>query len=215
MRRVLTRYDRCEPRYRLYSAIRSRTCPFEALEPHGPDAGLIVDLGCGHGLFANLLSVTAPARRIVGIDLSEKKIAVARKSAAADPRIEFRVGDMTSCALPPDASCFCLIDVLSYLDDRQKTRLLERLFAALPPGGSLLIKTMHNSPRWKALLANLHMGIFDRFVMHSGLTMERRDWPIDRLRQTLTDLGFTVAWIDLARGYFYPRCLLVCQKIAA
>jgi hypothetical protein len=51
--------------------------------------------------------------------------------------------------------------------------------------------------------------------MHSGLTMERRDWPIDRLRQTLTDLGFTVAWIDLARGYFYPRCLLVCQKIAA
>ncbi|MBU6424157.1 MAG: hypothetical protein KGQ88_09005, partial [Chloroflexi bacterium] len=37
------------------------------IEEYVPRHGFIVDLGCGDGLFANLLAETSPRRRVLGL----------------------------------------------------------------------------------------------------------------------------------------------------
>ncbi len=57
--------------------------------------GLVVDLGCGSGLWANEL--TKARYRVLGIDISEAMIAIARSRT---PDAEFRVGSLFEAELP-------------------------------------------------------------------------------------------------------------------
>ena len=46
-------------------------------------AKVIVDVGCGHGLFAQLLAGQIPKRRVIGFDLDAHKIGLAAQLSAA------------------------------------------------------------------------------------------------------------------------------------
>src|SRR5688572_2964589 len=87
---------------------RNRTAPFGArlfvhgraflsdlafVERYVPRHGFIVDIGCGHGLFANVLAEASDARRVLGVDVDERKIAVARATAEGRAALRFEVGD--------------------------------------------------------------------------------------------------------------------------
>ena len=50
------------------------TAPFDALNKHIPEEGFIVDLGCGYGIFANLLGLLSPKRKILGMDVDGVKV---------------------------------------------------------------------------------------------------------------------------------------------
>src|SRR5438552_18552520 len=64
------------------------------IDRYVPRHGFIVDLGCGHGLFANLLVESSPGRRVLGIDFDERKIAVARSTVDERESLRFDVGDI-------------------------------------------------------------------------------------------------------------------------
>ncbi len=71
----------------------------ERLRTHA-DMGLpMVDLGCGNGRRAAMLAGFCP--RIVGVDVSAAAIARARAEFGSDPRLEFRVADVTDPATGP------------------------------------------------------------------------------------------------------------------
>jgi SAM-dependent methyltransferase len=102
------------------------------------DRGLVVDLGCGSGIGAELLC--AAGFDVLGIDQSEAMIALARRRA---PASEFRVGSFLTADLPPCVAVTAVGEILSYLFDRRNTdqrltRLFRRIHAALRPGGLLL-----------------------------------------------------------------------------
>src|SRR5438552_12883411 len=85
------------------------TAPFVALDKHIPQEGFIVDLGCGYGIFANLLGLLSPKRKILGMDLDGFKMKHADKGI---PNVEFRLADITKTDIrPPTATCssmFCI-----------------------------------------------------------------------------------------------------------
>src|SRR3954447_14786691 len=60
---------------------RRLLCPMERLAPFVPADARVLDIGCGHGLFVNMLAAGSSMRRIVGVDPSDHKIAVARDSS--------------------------------------------------------------------------------------------------------------------------------------
>ena len=62
------------------------------IEAHVPTEGTILDLGCGHGVLANYLALRSPRRRVLGFDLSEHRIAIARSVAL--PNAEFHCQDL-------------------------------------------------------------------------------------------------------------------------
>ena len=116
-------------------ALRSAPGILDMLRENGVSDGLVVDLGCGSGLWAREL--TREGYRVLGIDISEAMVEIARRKA---PGAEFRVGSLFEAPLPPCDAVTAISEVLNYLfDPENEERGLERLFGrvyeALRPGG--------------------------------------------------------------------------------
>lgn len=96
-----------------------------------------LDLGCGPGHATRLLAECFPDADVVGLDRSEAFLAAARAQAA--PRTRFAPADVAGGPLPdPPADVVYARFVLSHLPDR--AAVLARWFAALAPGGVLLVE---------------------------------------------------------------------------
>jgi SAM-dependent methyltransferase len=138
--------------------------------------GLIVDLGCGSGIWAKELVDRGYA--VHGVDFSPAMIAIARPRV---PQATFEAASFLDVKLPPCRAITALGEVLGYaLDDRNSvsalTKFFRRCHAALEPGGLLIFD-----------LADL-----DR---HRGVTQGHRageDWAVlvdfqrDERRHTIT-----------------------------
>jgi SAM-dependent methyltransferase len=107
-------------------ALESAPGILEILRQGGIREGLVVDLGCGSGLWAREL---VKARyRVLGIDISEAMIEIARRRV---PEAEFRVGSLFEADIPPCVAVTSLGEVLNYLFDPNNDS--QRLAPALPP----------------------------------------------------------------------------------
>jgi SAM-dependent methyltransferase len=116
-------------------ALRSAPGILEILRDNGVAEGLVVDLGCGSGQWAREL--LRAGYRVLGIDISEAMIELAREKA---PGAEFRVGSLFEAELPPCDAVTAVSEVLNYLfDPENEERGLEgvfgRVYEALRPGG--------------------------------------------------------------------------------
>ena len=108
----------------------------EILDRNGIREGLVVDLGCGSGLWARELA-KARCYRVLGIDISESMIDIARRRV---PEAEFRVGSLFEADIPPCEAVTSISEVLNYLFDpenggQELARLFRRVYQALVPGG--------------------------------------------------------------------------------
>ena len=104
-----------------------------------PQHGFIVDLGCGHGLFANLLAEAAAGRRVLGIDVDERKIAVARATVQGRDSLRFEVGDIVRDAAPK-CDAVTVVDVLYLLAPADQEAVLRNAAAALAENAPLIVK---------------------------------------------------------------------------
>jgi SAM-dependent methyltransferase len=105
----------------------------EILGRNGIREGLVVDLGCGSGLWAREL--TRAGYRVLGIDISEAMIEIARRRV---PEAEFRVGSLFEADIPPCNAVTALGEVLNYLSDAESDTLIPLfrcVYGALAPGG--------------------------------------------------------------------------------
>lgn len=107
----------------------------EILARNGIRDGLVVDLGCGSGLWAQEL--TKAGYRVLGIDISESMIDTARRRV---PDAEFRVGSLFEADIPPCQAVTSVGEVLGYLFDPENdhqglVHLFRRVYGALAPGG--------------------------------------------------------------------------------
>lgn len=114
-----------------------------------PRHGFIVDLGCGHGLFANLLVESSPGRRVLGIDVDERKIAVARSTVAGREEIRFEVGDIVHAPIPK-CDAVTIVDVLYLLPPADQEEILRRAADALSENAPLVVYAQEReaSPRY-------------------------------------------------------------------
>lgn len=104
----------------------------------GHEGGTIADLGCGSGILSQVL--VDAGYRVLGIDVSEAMVALARTRV---PAAEFHVGSFVSTALPACVAVAAIGEVLNYgFDSANKasarTDFLGRAYEALAPGGRLL-----------------------------------------------------------------------------
>jgi SAM-dependent methyltransferase len=107
----------------------------EILDRNGIHDGLVVDLGCGSGLWARELVDTGYG--VLGIDISEAMIELSRNKV---PEAEFELGSLFEVELPRCRAVTAISEVLNYLFDAENEerglgRLFRRVHDALVPGG--------------------------------------------------------------------------------
>jgi SAM-dependent methyltransferase len=107
----------------------------EILRSRGIGEGLVIDLGCGTGIWAARL--VAERYRVLGIDISPPMIRLARRNA---PGARFRVGSLLTCDLPTCNAVTSIGECLNYTFDPESgpkamKAFFARVHAALPPGG--------------------------------------------------------------------------------
>lgn len=128
---------------------------FFGLLEHGliPDAGRLIDLGCGQGLLASwLLEARAlyesgawPAHwpaapkigNIWGLELMQKDVDRAR--TALGERAQFAQGDIRTADFGK-ADVAVILDVLHYISYESQEDVLRRIRAALPAGGTFITR---------------------------------------------------------------------------
>jgi SAM-dependent methyltransferase len=108
------------------------------LHKSGINDGLVIDLGCGSGIWAAELS--RHGYDVLGIDISGAMIEIARTRV---PKAKFRTESLLKAQLPECAAVTSLGECFNYLFDEsnsmsQLRRLFRRIHSALHPGGLLV-----------------------------------------------------------------------------
>jgi len=194
----------------------------EELRHCGLDRGRVIDLGCGSGILSE--QVSAAGFDVLGIDISEAFIALARRRV---PHGEFRVESMLAAQLPGCVAVAAVGECLNYLFDERHSadgvrQVLERAFAALEPGGLLLLdvaqpgrvpggstKTYFEGEDWTVLVATVEdpqEKLLTREItsFRKVGALYRRDQEVHRQRllsrndveSWLKEIGFQVRTLD-------------------
>lgn len=147
--RALARYSEAPIGARLFIHGRAFLSDLAVVEQYVPKKGFVVDLGCGHGLFACVLREASPTRRVLGIDLDERKIDIARGAIRDTQWLRFEVGDIVNDA-PPHCDAVTLVDVLYLLPFERQEQVLRNAASALGEGGPLVVKAQERrfDPRY-------------------------------------------------------------------
>jgi uncharacterized protein len=99
----------------------------------------VLDLGCGYGFLAYMLQFLSEERIITAVDYDEEKIETAQNGYLKSDRLNFYHADVTRFPLQT-YDVIIISDVLHYLETSQQEVLISRCFAALNPGGKLIIR---------------------------------------------------------------------------
>jgi demethylmenaquinone methyltransferase / 2-methoxy-6-polyprenyl-1,4-benzoquinol methylase len=153
-------FDAIAPRYDLTNALISaglhmRWKRATAALAQVPPGGRGLDACCGTGDLALLLARHAgPQGRVLGVDISEEMLRVARRKAARlGPGVEFALGDAEALGLP-DASFHGATMGFGIRNTVHPEVALRELYRVLRPGGRLAILEF-STPR-NAVLRRLY-----------------------------------------------------------
>lgn len=185
----------------------------------------VVDIGCGQGLFASLLSSMSAMQRqgawpaawaatpesadYTGIELMPKDVARAQASIGhLQPAPKLVCADMCSATLPP-CDLVVILDVLHYVDIAAQDAVLRRVRDALQPDGRLLLRVGDASSRRGFAISQW----VDRTVTRIRGHKVSPTWgrPLSAWVATLEGMGFRVQSIPMSEGTPFANVLLVAD----
>jgi trans-aconitate methyltransferase len=208
---LLRAYPSLPPSARAHLALRWAMAPLPRIAALVPTEGVVLDLGCGHGLVSLLLARSRPARQVIGLEWDARRLAMAR--TLAEPNLRFEFCDLAGDTPLPAARGILLADVAYLLSPPDQERLLARCVAALEPGGVLVLKETVDAPRWKAAISRLQEKLAVRAL---GITRGRALHFRGRAAwvRLLASLGLEVCVVPLDRFRYHPHAAFVARRAA-
>ena len=215
-RQTLKLYPSLSLRDRLTILARLIFCArsiMQVLEQHLPDRGLVLDLGCGYGVISHLVSTEYPHRAVMGVDMSSRRIEIARRSVAHRKNMTFHIGNIREIQVP-HCDAVIMIDILSMLPYQIQEQLLIRCYEKLRDGGVLLVKDTCKSPYWKYAyvyfedMFKTKMRVFGKEITEHSLHF----WGVQEFVELLERIGFRATAIPLKSRLPYPGVFYVCHK---
>jgi ubiquinone/menaquinone biosynthesis C-methylase UbiE len=99
-----------------------------------PSVARVLDVGCGSGWATRLMAEKGASGRVVGIDIADEMIAIARETSAAWSNVEFRVAGAEKLPFPDGefSHAFSMESLYYYADVLVALREIKRV---LEPGG--------------------------------------------------------------------------------
>lgn len=146
----------------------------------------LLDVGGGDGRFLVSAAERAPDLRLMLFDLPQVADHARARLVAAGlgERATVVAGSFLTDPLPTGADVISLVRVVHDHDDPVVMRLLRAVFAALPPGGTLLLGEPMAATQGAEAMGDAYFGLY---LLAMGQGRPRRP---ERLRQMLAEAGF-------------------------
>jgi ubiquinone/menaquinone biosynthesis C-methylase UbiE len=112
------------------------------------EGGLILDIGCGPGIYAK--PCVEQGLRYYGLDISNEMISEGRRRFGNLANVDFAVGDARRLPFPSNSvdGLLCL-GVLEYVSPEQESAYLNEMARVLKPGGIMIFSFLNaSSPFW-------------------------------------------------------------------
>jgi 2-polyprenyl-3-methyl-5-hydroxy-6-metoxy-1,4-benzoquinol methylase len=172
-----------------------------------PAEGRILDVGCGFGLWSAYFGQMQPARRILGVDRSERRVRMAERVVAqVGVEASFIAADVRDARVEGPFDAAYVLDVLHHIPRADQRAVLEKLRDLLSPGGVLLIKDITTEP-WLELKFT---EVLDRVMVGPDEELayrHHREW-----QALLEELGFHVRVVRVPDVLPYPHVILAARK---
>jgi 2-polyprenyl-3-methyl-5-hydroxy-6-metoxy-1,4-benzoquinol methylase len=211
IRRSIGRYKGQPLGIRGFVLARHLLAPLARVVAAVPPTGRILDVGCGHGLFANALALGSPSRQVLGVDPSGAKIAVARASSAGLPNVRYLQGTVQQ--IDEDGfDAITILDVLYLLPIEEKLAVLRACRERIAPNGVLILKANDTRPPWKYRVARLQ----EQAMTGLGLTLGHGELYFLSREQNANLLelaGFQPRFVDLNTWLPYPHVMFVSRPV--
>lgn len=199
---------------RLYCFIRFKIIHIrflEEIEQYLPNEGEILDLGCGFGLFALYIAARKPDSQVIGLDVNERRLQIARQAAEklGIGNVHFIHQDLRAWRPDEKIAGAYALDVFHHMPVESGNRLLRDLSRCLQTGGRLLFKDIDTQPRamlWFTYLLDAMMSPRDDFHYRSASA-----WQTQLAASGFAPIYLHYLWDVLP----YPHILLICDKSAA
>ena len=204
--RVLHRaFGRYPAGHRLHILIRFLTCPFLRTIDEVPAGARVLDVGAGHGLFAELVTLER-AREVIGVDPD------LRKSFLPSPSPKVRkIAGYDDC-IRGSFDAVVMFDTAYRMPPDVRRAVFERAFLRLRPGGTFLLKEMDPAHSLKMKWARFQERISDRFLgitAGSGFTTQTNE-ELEAMLAEIGFVGFRMRAVD--RGYLHPHMLYTARR---
>jgi len=202
LRELLAVYGDASLTFRIFLTHRWWHAHLSDLERCVRPEGTILDLGCGHGIFTNLMALRGPERRILALERDPRKAAFAG-GRVSNVTVDNR--DVMQSDLPP-VDVVTITDVLHHLSSfAEQEAILDAIHKALPTGGQLVVKEITKSRpvRYRMTL------LLDRIAFPRDTFYFRRH---EELAALLDAKGFTPVFKELWSGTPYGSYAHLCTK---
>jgi 2-polyprenyl-6-hydroxyphenyl methylase/3-demethylubiquinone-9 3-methyltransferase len=200
-------YRGAKPATRAFLAARLLVLPLKPLaEEFERLDGRVLGVGSGHGLVARYLAELNPNVTVTGIDVDADRVAIAQATEANAPRVRIRVADIRHLDAHTEFDAAGAVDLMHHIPPSDHRAVADALARAVRPGGTLLIKDIAPTPRWKHAINRLH----DRIV--SGAATTATD-P-HSLAEVFTAAGFATERLDRVASLSpHPHFILRARRL--
>ena len=141
-------------------------------------ADRILDLGCGEGWACRILAGRAPQGcLIMGLDISDEMIHLAREKSRAFSSVSFHCGPAEEIPTPGDYFTK-IVSIEAFYYFQRQDEVLQELFRVMQPGGKLylLVCLFEDDPMHQSWRANIGLPVNNRTVHEYKNMLERGGW---------------------------------------
>ncbi|MBI3397178.1 class I SAM-dependent methyltransferase [Candidatus Woesebacteria bacterium] len=195
---------------RWFSKIRFWDAPYLEVEKLVPKRGLIIDLGCGEGVFTNFLATCSSTRKVIGIEIDKKRLSQADHGIK---NVKFMFGSATLKPFP-SSDCFILFHVLHHLKSyADQEKVLTKVYKSLKKDGKLIVVEVNPNFSIKYLIAwftdhFLVPVLFENRVYSEIFFRSEKEWT-----DLFKKIGFKTVIYDQSEGKPFSHITYVCKKI--
>ncbi len=146
---ILKLYD--SPIAKIYLFLRNLLLPHHSIEKFIPKKGVFYDVGCGFGSYSIFFALSSKKRKLIGLELNNKRVAAARNASKNILNVDFKHRDLRKNAELKKADGIILIDLLHHVPYETQISIFNECKKHLKNNGVIIVKEIAKKPLWKYL----------------------------------------------------------------